>query len=278
MGKKRGASSAKETPRWYNGADIPMRVIRRFAREVAQRFDPDKIVLFGSYAYGTPHEDSDVDLLVIMPCRNQLDQGLKIRCALEAPFPMDLIVRTPKEMKWRLEEGDSFLTEIVSKGRLLYQGRGGGTALQLRTSKDGQPRERDHEGRLTREWLSKAEGAFITAHFAHGMSAPSHAHVCLHCRRAAELYLKALVQELGLPVPRTDTPLTLLPLLLAHFPCLGSLRRGLAFLAHFTEEITYPGRTTSKRQAEAALRWAGRVRTEVRALLGIRPPRRKKSS
>jgi predicted nucleotidyltransferase len=98
-----------------------MRVIRRYTRAIAQRFQPDKIILFGSYAYGTPHEDSDVDLLVVMPCRNQLDMGVKIRLALAAPFPMDLIVRTPKEMKWRLEERESFTTEITSKGKVFHE-------------------------------------------------------------------------------------------------------------------------------------------------------------
>ena len=98
-----------------------MAVIRRYARQIAERFRPDKIILFGSYAYGQPHEDSDVDLLVVMPARNQLDQSFKIRWQLPAPFARDLIVRTPKEMKWRLEEGESFLTEITSKGKILYE-------------------------------------------------------------------------------------------------------------------------------------------------------------
>src|SRR6516162_10835767 len=84
--------------RVYHGADVPMRVIRRYARAIAERFDPDKIILFGSYAYGTPHEDSDVDLLVVMPTWNQHSQAVKIRMAFTVPFPMDLIVRTPKEM------------------------------------------------------------------------------------------------------------------------------------------------------------------------------------
>ncbi len=55
--------------RWYRGADVPWRVIRRYARRVAEHFQPEKIILFGSYAYGTPHADSDVDILVIMPAR-----------------------------------------------------------------------------------------------------------------------------------------------------------------------------------------------------------------
>ncbi|HVS36559.1 MAG TPA: nucleotidyltransferase domain-containing protein [Gemmataceae bacterium] len=97
-----------------------MRLIRRFAREVAERFHPDKIILFGSYAYGTPHADSDVDILVVMPARNELDQAVRISVAIEAPFPLDLIVRTPKKLAWRLNERDWFLREVVSRGKVLY--------------------------------------------------------------------------------------------------------------------------------------------------------------
>src|SRR5205823_13876116 len=82
---------------------------------------PDKIILFGSYAYGTPHADSDVDLLVVMPCRNQLDQAVKIHTTLLPSFPLDIIVRTPHNMDWRLAEGDSFLREITGKGKVLYE-------------------------------------------------------------------------------------------------------------------------------------------------------------
>lgn len=110
-----------ESGRCYRGADIPMRVIRGFARRVAERFGPEKIILFGSHAYGQPHADSDVDLLVVMPARNEIDQAFKIRLAIPAPFPMDLLVRTPKNLQWRLEAGDLFHTEIVSRGKLLYE-------------------------------------------------------------------------------------------------------------------------------------------------------------
>src|SRR6266851_4336652 len=113
------------TPRYvqpyrYASPNIPVAAIRRFARRIAERFQPDKIILFGSYAYGKPHEDSDVDILVIMPARNQHDQTFKIRMAIPAPFPMDLLVRNPKSMEWRLREGDWFLREVVSRGKVLY--------------------------------------------------------------------------------------------------------------------------------------------------------------
>jgi predicted nucleotidyltransferase len=104
---------------------ISLRQIETYAAEVARRFDPLKIVLFGSYAYGTPTEDSDVDLMVVMrkgpdgtPNR---DRALAIREGIPRAFPLDLLVRDPEDIKWRLEEGDCFLQEVVSKGRVLYE-------------------------------------------------------------------------------------------------------------------------------------------------------------
>ena len=93
----------------------------RYARAIAKEFRPDKIILFGSYAYGTPHEDSDVDLLVVMPARNQHSQAVRILWRLAAPFPVDLVVRSPYQMIWRLKERESFTTEIVGKGKMLYE-------------------------------------------------------------------------------------------------------------------------------------------------------------
>jgi predicted nucleotidyltransferase len=119
-------------PHWYHGADIPRALIRRFARQVAERFEPEKIILFGSYAYGRPHADSDVDILVVMPTRNELDQSVRISLAIDPPFPLDVIVCTPKNMHWRLEEGDSFLWEIVSRGKVLYEKADGGVSEEGR--------------------------------------------------------------------------------------------------------------------------------------------------
>src|SRR5437870_11302408 len=121
MSRKRLTPSPATYPRWYRGAGVPMRVIRRFARQVAERFQPDKIILFGSYAYGTPHADSDVDILVVMPARNEQDRAVRIRQTVDYNFPMDLIVRTPKNLSWRLAEGDWFLREIVAQGKVLYE-------------------------------------------------------------------------------------------------------------------------------------------------------------
>jgi predicted nucleotidyltransferase len=65
-------------PYRYPSPNIPMSAIRRFARQIAERFQPQKIILFGSYAYGTPHEESDVDLLVVMPTRNATAESVRM--------------------------------------------------------------------------------------------------------------------------------------------------------------------------------------------------------
>jgi predicted nucleotidyltransferase len=116
--KMRSGSNPKQL---YQGANVPIRIIRRFARDVAEHFQPEKIILFGSHAYGMPQADSDVDILVVMPTRNLHDQVVRIRRKVTAPFPMDLLVRTPYDLSRRLAEGDLFHTEIVLKGKLLYE-------------------------------------------------------------------------------------------------------------------------------------------------------------
>ncbi|MBI2808052.1 MAG: nucleotidyltransferase domain-containing protein [Planctomycetes bacterium] len=98
-----------------------MPAIRKYARQVAERFKPDKIILFGSFAYGEPTEDSDVDLLVVMACPNEVTQAIRIRTALDAPFSMDLLVRTPQNLQQRIQDEDWFLREIVEHGKVLYE-------------------------------------------------------------------------------------------------------------------------------------------------------------
>ena len=96
--------------------------IQAYCDAIAREFEPEKIILFGSYAYGTPTRDSDVDLMVVMPCkRRMLDQALAIRMRLSAPFAMDLLVRTPANIRKRLNWGDCFLREVVTKGKVLYE-------------------------------------------------------------------------------------------------------------------------------------------------------------
>ena len=129
---KRSSIPAPKNVRRPKSQAIPMASIRRYARQVAEQFRPDRIILFGSYAYGTPHEDSDVDILVVMATRSQIGQRVRIRLAVPAPFPMDLMVRTPNKLQRRLKMGDSFLREIVTRGKVLYEKNDRGMGAQGR--------------------------------------------------------------------------------------------------------------------------------------------------
>jgi predicted nucleotidyltransferase len=101
---------------------VPPEQIRAFVDEVVARFRPSRVILFGSYANGNPTPDSDVDLMVIMPHRAPAAQvATRIRLACPRTFAMDLIVRSPAEIRRRLAMGDAFLSEVDSKGIVLHE-------------------------------------------------------------------------------------------------------------------------------------------------------------
>lgn len=96
--------------------------IQRYCDTIAREFRPQRIVLFGSYAYGTPSPDSDVDLMVVMPVRRRgARPSLEIRRRISAGFPVDLLVRAPEEVERRLRWGDSFITEVMTRGKVMYE-------------------------------------------------------------------------------------------------------------------------------------------------------------
>jgi predicted nucleotidyltransferase len=94
--------------------------IKAYCRVLAREFQPQRIILFGSYAANAATPDSDVDLVVVMPFRgNATDQVVRIRGRAEAPFPMDLLVWKPNHIHRR----DSFTRAVLSEGKVLYECR-----------------------------------------------------------------------------------------------------------------------------------------------------------
>jgi len=89
---------------------------------IATEYRPKRIIMFGSYAYGTPAEDSDLDLLVIMRYAGSgLRKAVEILNRVNARIPVDLVVRTPEDIRRRTKANDFFLAEILSRGRVLYE-------------------------------------------------------------------------------------------------------------------------------------------------------------
>ncbi|MFA6291737.1 MAG: nucleotidyltransferase domain-containing protein [Victivallales bacterium] len=101
---------------------ISLKKIKMYADVVAREFKPEKIILFGSYAWGNSSEDSDVDLLVVIPkVDNTVSKAVEIRLKTGTRFPMDIIVSTPEKISKRISMGDSFMKNIITKGKLLYE-------------------------------------------------------------------------------------------------------------------------------------------------------------
>lgn len=96
--------------------------IFEFAKQIGSQFNARKIILFGSFASGTAGEDSDVDLLVVLPFDGRrVDESVKIRMQLKPDFPLDLIIRKPEEIEQRLAIGDPFIRQIIEEGKVIYE-------------------------------------------------------------------------------------------------------------------------------------------------------------
>ena len=102
---------------------IPQKAIDQVVEQIVEKFEPQKIILFGSYARGNPRRESDVDLLVVMNTTNENKQSLEIRRHLGVMFGLDLIVYTPKHLKERLKMNDWFLRDVLKEGKVIYDDR-----------------------------------------------------------------------------------------------------------------------------------------------------------
>lgn len=101
---------------------IEMEQIQALSQQIVEQFQPDRIILFGSYAYGTPNEDSDADLMVVMPFEGHPSrQAIKVLNQIHADFSLDLLVRTNEFITERLRLGDFFMMDIVEEGKIIYE-------------------------------------------------------------------------------------------------------------------------------------------------------------
>ena len=96
--------------------------IYRVADKIAKEYKPEKIILFGSHAWGKPHADSDVDLFVMKRTNDSvIERHKKVgRLLFGRGFPVDVLIYTPAQVKKRLQMGDFFVRNIMFKGKLLY--------------------------------------------------------------------------------------------------------------------------------------------------------------
>ena len=101
---------------------ITLKSVQKIVWQIVEHFFPQKVILFGSYADGTPTEDSDVDLLVVMEVDEQpIHAAAQIAATVDHPFPLDIIVSTPSQLKASFDRKGNFATRVLTKGIVLYE-------------------------------------------------------------------------------------------------------------------------------------------------------------
>ncbi len=253
---------------------ITERLLQDITRRIVDAFEPEKIILFGSRAYGKPRTHSDIDLLIVMNrLRSQsvLERDRRVAeiarsARTNGLFPVDVIVRSPAELAYRLKIGDPFFRGVMLKGRVLYARPG-----TRRLFDPKKWRYRMPEPVLVAEWVRKAEGDFVAAeHLLRLRKNPQPAMVCYHCQQCAEKYLKAYLLRHNVPFERTHALEDLNKECAKVDGSFQFIIDWLKLLSPYANETRYPGRAFSATEAREAVATIKQVRKFVRAKLGLR--------
>lgn len=241
--------------------------IQAVVDDIAQTFNPEKIILFGSYAYGQPKPWSDVDLLVVMETDTPKQKQKEIGLSIHAPFAMDILVWTPQEIARRIPLGDFFLREIVTKGKIIYER----TKTPLHWSAIRMSDTPFGPNSYVMEWIQKAEADFNTATALLKLQTDIALTdiVCYHCQQCAEKYAKAYLVHHAIEFVRTHNLLELLAHCREHDEALAAIHPDMTLLNNYSVDVRYPGRFTSLEEAEDAVAAATNVRNIFRARLGL---------
>lgn len=260
----RTSPDTEETRHDADSASPSQRQIADVADFIAARFRPRRIVLFGSRATGATTADSDVDLMVIMEAPGRpVDQAVQIRQALDPKprFPLDILVRTPRQIQIGLDEGDFFILDAMTRGVTLY------AADNDAMSDEGTASESAGLKQATLDWLQKAETDHRSAHALRHLPEPIVETACFHAQQSIEKHLKAYLQEHAIPFPRTHDLSELTALVGTRVPGLAALGSDLAWLSIYSVDIRYPGTVAGITESDRALAIADKVQALVLAAL-----------
>ena len=242
----------------FSGQDI-----QATCDDIVREFDPLQVILFGSYAYGTPTEDSDVDLLVVMdiPESETRRQTIEIRQRIPHRFSMDLLVRSPKEIAYRISYNDWFLREIMEKGEVLY-GCDNVCKRSVKKKKSGM-------NPLTLEWIETAESNYASARHFHQEQKSMYDIICFQSQECISKYLKAWLQENDVRFTKTHDLEKLLDLIVPIIPDWRVWHTHFSVFSEDAIDFLYPGKYATAKDAEQAIHICTEVRQAVRSELKL---------
>ena len=258
---------------------VSAKAIQETCNDIIREFAPQQVILFGSYAYGTPTEDSDVDLFVVMTglASNAREEAWEMKKRLPERFRLDLHVRSPEELAYRVSHNDWFLREILEKGDVLYE-KGQTSPGARGCPAPGQLealvpiwQEAGAMNPLTLEWVEVAEDDYesVKLHLQHASERRRYNKICFNAQQCIEKYLKAWLQEANLPTPRTHELNELLDLIVPVRPAWEAWRSDFSAFDKYAVDARYPGYIATEADAEHAVGICNEVRQTVRDMLEL---------
>ncbi len=236
--------------------------------DIVREFAPLQVILFGSYAYGTPTEDSDVDLLVVMdiPRSEFLNKAIEIRQRISYQFGLDLLVRSPEEITYRVSYNDWFLREITEKGELLHGSDAACNVKNLQFTHYGinlTEKKRNCLNPLTQEWIEKAEVSYQTAKLLQQPPDPIFDAICFHVEQCIEKYLKAWLQEANIRFQKIHDLKELLDIIVPILPSWQHWQPDFKLITEYAVKFRYPGASATADNIQYAMHICDEVRQAV---------------
>ena len=252
---------------------IPLKAIQATCDDIVRACSPRQVILFGSYAYGTPTEDSDVDMLVVMDILKSETwrQRCEIKARIPKRFPLDLQVRSREDIAYRFSHNDWFLREVLEKGDVLYDTESALPTLGL--AEDSLVPVWEEHGvinPLTLEEVRAAEEDWATVQILQQASRRDVYHsICFHAQQCVEKYLKAWLQEANLRVPRTHNLNELLALIVPTRSEWQAWHTDFNTFKPYAVDVRYGKHFANAAEVENAVRVCTEVRREIRAALQL---------
>ena len=246
---------------------ISAREIQATCDDIVREFSPLQVILFGSYAYGTPTEESDVDMFVVMEAQQQVSE---MQQRLPHRIPLDLHVRCPQDIAYRVAHNDWFLREVFEKGDVLYETPAALPSVALAENALVPIwEETGAMNPLTLEKVRKAESGYVMMKLGFQALTPElNDAICFHAQQCIEKYLKAWLQEANIRPPRTHELNVLLHLIVPTHPEWSAWQTDFADFQPHAVDVRYETFATAA-DAEHAVRVCTEVRTTIRAVLQL---------
>ena len=205
-----------------SGLFITNSKINEVVDRIVYGYRPKQIILFGSYAYGKPNKDSDLDLFIIKKTDKKPPERTRdvLRLLRRSDVPVDVVVYTNDEFNYYNQSPYTLEYKILKKGKTIYM------ALTKQE--------------IIKEWIAKGDQDLGTAKLVATQIPEYIDTICFHCHQASEKYLKAYLIELDIEFPKTHKLGNLLDLLSHKKEILSEYYEKAEFLEAYAVEIRYP--------------------------------------